>query len=131
MIFRRVLPKGEREKTPGGQLVLRVRRSTGPLSKLTCKEIVASVGVKVSISRLPRRSTQLCMTFEVKSGRTTSPCFLRRLANCMSMSSQLRQKPGSILWGGDVRYLMTSDGATIVEKRQRARLLREAITRMF
>ena len=44
MIFRRVLPKGEREN-PGGQVVLRVRGSTGALGKLTCKEIVASVGV--------------------------------------------------------------------------------------
>jgi len=44
MIFRRVLPKGEREN-PRGQVVLRVRGSTGALGKLTCKEIVASVGV--------------------------------------------------------------------------------------
>ena len=29
----------------GGQVVLRVRGSTGSLGKLTCKEIVASVGV--------------------------------------------------------------------------------------
>jgi len=41
-MFRRVLPKGEREKTwgTGG---LRVRGSTGALGK-HCKEIVSSIG---------------------------------------------------------------------------------------
>ena len=37
-------PKRAREKTPGGQVVLRVRGSTGSLGKLTLQEIAASVG---------------------------------------------------------------------------------------
>jgi hypothetical protein len=69
------------------------------------------------IFRPPERSTPLSRTLRASIARTTSRFFLLRPINYVYVLPAQTQD-GVYPLGGDVRYLLSSDGSSITEKRQ-------------